>query len=382
MSVTAPRGFIAGGGVAGIKETSGLDLAVVIATDGAATAAGIFTQNAAAAAPVLVTRRHLGGGRTRAVLLNSGCANAGTGREGMSDAMSSAASLGALLGCSTEEVAVCSTGPIGSRLPPGAIERALPGLVRGASVEGGEQAALAILTTDSRPKTVVVEADGYKVGGMAKGAGMLRPNLATMLAVLTTDAATQAEVLHAALAEAAAPTFNSLNVDGCESTNDTLLVLASGRSGVRPSADALGHRLELACRSLAEQMAADAEGASKVVTLRVLGASDSAEARSIGRGVADSALVRASFYGGDPNWGRILAALGTQGVDPTEVEIVYEDTLVAAAGAAVPFDTGSLAARLKAAFTVTIRVGTGPGEALVTTTDLTPDYVRFNGEPS
>jgi glutamate N-acetyltransferase/amino-acid N-acetyltransferase len=382
VSVTAAAGFTASGVSAGIKSSGGLDLALVLATDGPVNAAGVFTQNAAAAAPVAVSRRYLASGKARAVLINSGCANAGTGPQGLEDAETTTRSLAMLLGCRADEVLVCSTGPIGPRLPVSRIDAALPSLVSAASIAGGVDAAEAILTTDSATKTVVIEAEGYTIGGMAKGAGMLRPNLATMLAVLTTDAVVEVDVLRRTLSEAVESSFNSLNVDGSESTNDTVLVLASGRSGFRPDPDDFGKSLEEACRRLARAMADDAEGASKVVTIMVEGAVDASTARRLGRTVADSGLVRASFYGADPNWGRILAALGTAGVSPQTLDISYGSVGVARSGVALTFDDEAASAAMSGDFTVFITVGDGGGQAEVITTDLTPDYVRFNGERS
>jgi glutamate N-acetyltransferase / amino-acid N-acetyltransferase len=382
MSVTAPGGFAAAGVAAGIKGSGLLDLAVVMATEDAAPAVGVFTQNAAAAAPVVLSRRNVAGGRARAVVLNSGCANAATGMEGEKDAARLVEAVAGLVGCAADEVLACSTGPIGRRLPLARIERALPDLIEKLSPAGGNDAAEAILTTDTAAKTVVVEGSGFTVGGMGKGAGMLRPNLATMLALITTDAVAEPVQLQRILSATAAVTFNSLNIDGCESTNDTVLLIASGASGRRPPGDDLGRAVEEACRQLARAMAADAEGASRVVTMHVSGAADSAAARHLGRLVADSALVRASFYGRDPNWGRILAALGSAGIDPGGVSVAYEKQLVAREGVAVAHDTEAVAAMLTGDFAVDIVVGTGSGRAEIITTDLTPEYVRFNGERS
>jgi glutamate N-acetyltransferase/amino-acid N-acetyltransferase len=381
VSVTAAKGFIAGGAAAGIKTGGGLDLAIVVAENGPVPAAGVFTRNRAAAAPVVLSRRRLQSGMAQAVVLNSGSANAGTGADGLSDADQVTGRLGQLLGIDPDLVLMCSTGPIGSRLPMDKVLDALPKLVSTAQPDGDADAATAILTTDSRAKTVIAEGEGFLVGGMAKGAGMLRPDMATMLCVLTTDAAVDATMLSHALARAVPVTFNSLNVDGCESTNDTVLLLASGR-GAPAGADEFGSTVEAACRSLATQMAVDAEGASRVVRIRLNGAPDSEEARRYGRAVADSALVRSSFYGGDPNWGRILAALGTCQVDPDEVSIAYEGIFVASQGVHHPFDDQEVAGLLTGDFAIDITVGAGSGSAEIITTDLTPDYVRFNGERS
>ena len=381
MTVTAAKGFLAAGASAGIKPAGGPDLAIVIAQDQPVPAAGMFTRNRAAAAPVVMSRRRLMAGAARAVILNSGSANAGTGADGMADAQRVTGRVGELVGADPGHILMYSTGPIGSRLPVPKILAALPGLVGSATGEGGFAAAEAILTTDSRAKATVARGDGFVVGGMAKGSGMLRPDMATMLCVLTTDAAVDVALLGRVLADVVPITFNSLNVDGCESTNDTVLLMASGK-GAPAQPDDFGYSVEMACRQLAYEMAADAEGASRVVRIRVAGAPDDEAARGYGRAVADSALVRSSFYGGDPNWGRILAALGACQVDPAAVAIKYEGISVAQHGSSHPFDDQKLAKLLTGDFAIDIEVGAGEGEAEILTTDLTPDYVRFNGEPS
>ena len=379
MSVTAPAGFVAAGVDAGIKGTGRLDLAVVVAEDGAVPAAGVFTQNRAAAAPVLLSRRRLAAGRARAILLNSGCANAATGERGWKAAEATTGAVAAALGCPPSEVLAMSTGPIGSYLDVDAITARVPELVGQATKDGGTTAAEAILTTDSRTKTVLVNGPNSILGGMAKGAAMLRPDMATMLAVLTTDAAVEAPTLQRVLTEAAAVTFNSLNVDGCESTNDSLVVLASGRAG-SVSESELGEGVLKACSALAIEMAADAEGASKTVRILVTGAAEDLLARQVGRAVSDSALVRASFYGADPNWGRILAAIGTCPVDVDQVSISYQSIPVFRTGS--PVAHVGLEGLLDSDFVVQVDLGPGPGRAEVITTDLTPEYVRFNGERS
>lgn len=358
----------------------------LIAADEPVVAAGVFTSSRTAAPPVRVTKEHIADGTAIAVIVNSGAANAGTGQPGVDDAREMAAVTARALGCLPTEVLVCSTGPIGGRLPMDrirdGIERLVPEL--GTDAAHAELASRGIMTTDSVPKSAVIRADGWTVGGIAKGAGMVRPDMATMLAFLTTDAAVDSRTLTETLRFAVEGTFNSLNIDGCQSTNDTVLVLASGTSGVAPDREVFAVALEEACRSLALQMAADAEGASKVVTLEVSGAPDDRAARRLGMAVADSALVRASFFGADPNWGRVLAALGGAGVDldPLLVEISYAGTTVCANGVAVDFDDDTVSAELKGDFTVTVGLGGGPGRATVVTTDLTPDYVAFNGERS
>ncbi|MGH8923881.1 MAG: bifunctional glutamate N-acetyltransferase/amino-acid acetyltransferase ArgJ [Acidimicrobiia bacterium] len=379
MSVTAPEGFRAAGVNAGIKAAGSLDLAVVFAEDGSVPAAGLFTQNRAAAAPVLMSRQRLARGRARAILLNSGCANAATGDRGWKAAETTTAALAAALGSPPEEVLAMSTGPIGSFLDIDSVVSAVPALVQTASKEGGAEAAEAILTTDSRAKTVVVNGEGFTVGGMAKGAGMLRPDMATMLCVLTTDAVIEAETLQRILVDAATTTFNSLNVDGCESTNDSVVFLASGRAG-RVAPSDLGEAVAKACSALAIDMAADAEGATKTVRILVGGAEDDLAARQVGRAISDSSLVRASFYGADPNWGRILAAVGTCPVDIASVSISYQSVPVFESGE--PVVDFKLDGLLAGDFAVQVDLGTGTGRAEVVTTDLTPEYVQFNGERS
>ena len=387
MSVTSPQGFVASGVAAGIKGDDALDLAIVAAIEPAAGAA-VFTVNQAAAAPVVLSRRHLAAGNVfKAVVLNSGCANAATGPAGDAAALATLSATAAHLGCHATEILVASTGTIGTALP---MDKVLAGLGLatarlGSGLSSGRSAAEAIMTTDTVPKETVVRDYGFVVGGMAKGAGMVRPDMATMLAVLTTDAVVEAADLQAALEAAVDESFHALNIDGCPSTNDAVFALASGASGVQPSQAELTEALGAACRDLAAQLAADAEGSSRVVVIEVSGASDAATARMAGRHLADSGLVRASFFGGDPNWGRVIGALGAGPVDfdPREVAVAYAGVTVAAEGVAVPVDESALLATLaRGDFTVSVSIGDGPGSAAVLTTDLTPEYVRFNGERS
>ena len=391
MSVTAAAGFSANGLHCGIKSDGAHDLSTIFAAASIPTAA-VFTTSLTAAPPVRLSRSRVAGGSARAIIVNSGSANAGTGAAGYRDAEDMTADLARALGCMSQEVLVCSTGPIGGRLPINDIAKAIPDLVAGAgaSSEHGTLAARGIMTTDSVPKEAVVQRHGVTVGGMAKGAGMIRPDMATMLAFITTDASVPTAGAHNTgslgdmLMRATARTFNALNIDGCQSTNDTVILMASGESGVVLDPDELESMLIELCEDLALQMAADAEGASKVVTIEVSGAASDADARQVGMGVADSALVRSSFYGADPNWGRVLGALGVTGVDldTDDVEIAYDGTVVARGGVGVGVDEDQLSARLGGDFTLAIRIGAGPGQAKVVTTDLTPDYVVFNGERS
>ncbi|MBK8479558.1 MAG: bifunctional glutamate N-acetyltransferase/amino-acid acetyltransferase ArgJ [Proteobacteria bacterium] len=384
-AIVAARGFRAVGLGCGIKP-QGLDLALLVG-ERAVPAAAVFTSSLAAAPPVQLSRRHLAQPYARAVLATSGCANAGTGAPGLQAAEQSVSAVAAQLGCAAEEVLVCSTGLIGPRLPVEKIVAALPqavaGLDRGR--EAGRAAAAAICTTDSRSKQSLRRGGGFVVGGMAKGAGMICPDMATMLAFITTDAVVDPARLARSLHAAVAVSFNSLNVDACQSTNDTVMVLASGAAAVEPTEAEFTALLREVCCDLAFQIAADAEGTTRVVRLRLRGATDDAVARKIGKHVASSDLVRAALWGGDPNWGRILAALGTAGVplDCQAVEIDYAGVPTCRAGAAVPFDDPALAAQVATGdFAIDIRVGTGPGCAEVLTADLTPDYVVFNGERS
>lgn len=381
MSVTAAQGFVAGGAAAGIKADGSLDLALVDAGH-SVPAAAVFTSNTAAAAPVQLSRRHIADGTARAVVLTSGCANAATGAEGMAAAERVAELVADHLGCDPTEVVVCSTGPIGTRLPTDRVAEGLSRLKM--SREGAADAARAIMTTDSRPKEAVARGQGYVVGGMAKGAGMIRPDMATMLAVITTDARLDSATLGRALRRAVDRSFNALDIDGCESTNDTVVLLASGMSGIRPDEEAFGTVLEKVCRDLARQMAEDAEGASRVVTIELSGASDDETALALARAIADSALVRSSFYGADPNWGRLLAAMGATRLplDPSAVTIAYAGVVVAEGGVDAGADPELVSEKLEDDFTVSIRVGDGPGRCELLTTDLTPDYVVFNGERS
>ncbi len=385
MSVTAPEGFVAGGVACGIKGRAALDLALVATEDAApAVAAGVFTSNLACAPPVQVCRHHLeaSGGRSRAVLLNSGNANAATGEQGRQDAAEMAALVAQSLpgGADPVEVLVCSTGLIGFPLP---MDRVRPGVgeaVEALSRHGGQAAAQAILTTDTTTKQVSVVDHAVAVGGMAKGAAMLAPHLATMLAVLTTDAEVSPPGLRRALRRAVEGSFNSLSVDGCTSTNDTVVVLASGRRG--PVAeDVFTVMLGRACAQLAEQMAADAEGATKVARVTVQGALSDQEAHAAARKVADSQLVKCSLYGQDPYWGRVVSELGSAGVgfDPERVSVAYGDVVVCREGVAASHDPAQVSEHLSQRHVrLTADLGLGPGTGAVLTSDLTHAYVDEN----
>jgi glutamate N-acetyltransferase/amino-acid N-acetyltransferase len=385
VSVTAPRGFRAGAGAAGIKAGTAPDVAVVATTDGRAVpAAGVFTSNLAAAAPVLVSRDHLAatGGMAAAVVLTSGNANAATGGRGRDAAERLCAQVAKGTGSSAEEVLVCQTGLIGIPFPIDTVEPGIDSLVAGcaADAEAGEKAARAIMTTDTVPKEVVVRADGFVVGAMAKGAAMLAPNMATMLALCTTDAAVDPVTLRGALGDAVDASFNSMTVDGCTSTNDTVLVLASGLAS-QPSTAALTDALTEACGTLAEQMVGDAEGSTKVAHIRVRGAESDHAAHQAARKVADSMLVQCSLFGEDPYWGRIVSELGSAGTpfDIERVSVAYGGVVVCAGGVAVAHDEAAVATHMQARHVeITCDLGLGQGDAVVLGTDLGYGYIDEN----
>ncbi|MGH9224640.1 MAG: bifunctional glutamate N-acetyltransferase/amino-acid acetyltransferase ArgJ [Acidimicrobiales bacterium] len=385
MSVTRPKGFVAAGVHCGIKPGDSLDLSLVATADGQPVpAAAVFTSNLAVAAPVAVTRAHLqaSGGYAAGVVLNSGNANAATGADGHSNAEHMCALVAEGLGCLPTDVLVCSTGLIGTPLPMEPVVAGIPDLLKARKgTEGaGLLAAQAIMTTDTRPKETMIGTGLVTVGGMAKGAAMLAPNLATMLAVLTTDATASAEELHEALAAAVATSFNSLVVDGCTSTNDTVIILASGKAD-RPPAGALAEAVTLACQDLAEQMANDAEGATKVATIRVTGAASSDDARRAARKIAESQLVQCSLHGADPYWGRIVSELGSSGAafDLDRVSVAYGGVVVARDGVGVAHDQAAVKVHLDGRMVeVGADLGLGDGSATFLTTDLSPAYIDEN----
>ena len=389
MSVTVPAGFEAAGIACGIKDGEVPDLALVATSDRQPVpAAGVFTTNLATAAPVQVSRAHLRNGRAAAVILNSGNANAATGEQGRRDARRMCELTARELGCDPEDVLVCSTGLIGIPLPMAPIEAGIPKLVAALSAEpGGAEAADAILTTDTvRKETVVpIAALGAVVGGMAKGAAMLAPSMATMLAVLTTDADSDSHQLGDALRSAVDESFNSLIVDGCTSTNDTVLVLASGAASTAMAAPDLSDALGVACADLAAQMAADAEGATKRASVTVRGASTREDARRAARSVAASQLVQCSLNGGDPYWGRILSELGASGAifDPERVTIAYDDVVVCRDGTAAVHDANELVRVMAATeIAITCDLQEGPETARVLCTDLSHAYIDENRRTS
>lgn len=395
MSVTAASGFVAGGLASGIKPSGAPDLAIVATADHAAvTATGVFTSNLVAAAPVQISRTSLHDGRAAAVVLNSGNANAATGEAGRRDALRMAELTAESLGCAPRDVLVCSTGLIGIPMPMEPVEAGIPKLAitLTADATGGAAAAQAILTTDTVRKETVQQvelAHGVvaTIGGMAKGAAMLSPAMATMLAVLTTDAAVDPSTLRTMLASAVTNSFNSLIVDDCTSTNDTVLLLANGALGNEAitrsgrAYEAFGDALAAACADLARQMAADAEGATKLATIMVRGARSAAEARTAARAVARSQLVQCSLYGNDPYWGRVLSEMGASGArfNPERVDISYQGIEVCHDGIAAPHDAAALAALMTAKeISIECDLRAGNGEATVTFTDLTHAYVDEN----
>jgi glutamate N-acetyltransferase/amino-acid N-acetyltransferase len=376
---------VASGVACGIKPGGATDLALVASEDGSpASAAAVFTQNLVVAAPVVVSRRHLAAtaGWASGVVVNSGNANAATGARGEDDAEHTSALVAAELGCGAESVLVCSTGLIGRPLPMPALETGIPDLVaaRSGDPAGGIAAAQAIMTTDTRRKETVVRGAGFAVGGMAKGAAMLAPNMATMLAVLTTDAQADPATLGRVLRAGVADSFNAVSVDGCTSTNDTVIVLAGGRAGPVDES-ALAAAVAEACADLATQMVGDAEGHTKVVTVRVTGAASEAEARQAARKVADSQLVKCSWYGGDPYWGRVASDLGTAGVelDPGALTIAYGGTVVTRGCVPVDHDAAAVAAHMAGEhLDLHCDLGVGHGRARILTNDLAHGYIDEN----
>ncbi|OSC41317.1 bifunctional glutamate N-acetyltransferase/amino-acid acetyltransferase ArgJ [Mycobacterium decipiens] len=386
QGVTAPAGFRAAGVAAGIKASGALDLALVFNEGPDYVAAGVFTRNKVKAAPVLWTQQVLTGGQLRAVILNSGGANACTGPAGFGDTHATAEAVATALsdwGTDTGaiEVAVCSTGLIGDRLP---MDKVLAGVTHvvhemHGGLTGGEEAAHAIMTTDTVPKQVALHHhNNWTVGGMAKGAGMLAPSLATMLCVLTTDAVAEPVALEQALRRAAARTFDRLDIDGCCSTNDTVLLLSSGASEIAPSQSDLDDAVLRVCDDLCAQLQADAEGVTKRVTVTVTGAATENDALIAARIIARDSLVKTAVFGSDPNWGRVLAAVGMAPVtlDPNRITVSFNGSAVCIDGVGAP---GARDVDLSdAVIDITVDLGVGDGQAAVRTTDLSHAYVEEN----
>lgn len=390
QGVTAPAGFRAAGIAAGIKKSGRPDLALVFNEGPDYAAAGVFTRNQVRAAPVLWTSQALTTGRLRAVLLNSGGANACTGPAGFADTHATAEAVAATLsnwGTETGpiEVAVCSTGLIGDRLPMDAVLAGVTEIVHelAAGLLGGDDAARAIMTTDTVPKQVALHhsletGENWTLGGMAKGAGMLAPSLATMLCVLTTDAVADPAALDSALRRATARTFDRLDVDGSSSTNDTVLLLSSGASEIRPTQEHLDDAVFQVCEDLCAQLQADAEGVTKRVAITVTGAPSEEEAVHAARIVARDSLVKTALFGSDPNWGRVLAAVGMVPftIDPTRISVSFNGSPVCidGAGAAGARDVDLSGPDID----VVIALNIGTGEATIRTTDLSHAYVEEN----
>ena len=383
MSVTAPLGFRAAGVAAGLKQSGQPDVAVILNDGPSRSAAAVFTSNRVQAAPVSWTRQVVSGGRVRAVVLNSGGANACTGPAGFQDTHATAEHLAAAINARGEdasagEIAVCSTGLIGERLP---MDKLLPGVsaaVAEASRAGGLAAADAIRTTDTVVKIAFRRPDGYSIGGMAKGAGMLAPGLATMLCVLTTDADLEPAQLDAALRTATATTFDRLDTDGCMSTNDTVLLMASGASGVAPDKTEFTLALTEVCADLTRQLQLDAEGANKMITIEVVGAASEADAVTVGRSVARNNLLKCAIGGEDPNWGRVLSAVGTTDAvfQPDRLNVAINGIWVCRHGA--PGDERAKVDLRPKDVTITVDLSAGPHSAIILTTDLTTAYVHEN----
>ncbi len=378
MSVTAPRGFRAAGVAAGLKSGGRPDVALVVNDGPHRAAAAVFTTNRVQAAPVVWSRQAVQDGRIDAVVLNSGGANACTGPDGFLDAHSTAERVAELLDVAAADVAVCSTGLIGERLPMDLLLTGVEAAAGGLSTRGGPAAAEAIRTTDSVAKLASVRRDGWSVGGMAKGAGMLAPGLATMLVVLTTDAVADPATLDRVLRAACRTTFERVDSDGCMSTNDTVLLLSSGAGGVSVDEPALQEAVTGVCADLARQLVADAEGATHDIAVEVVAALTEDDAVEVARAVARSALFKAAVFGGDPNWGRVLAAVGTTAAtfDPLSLDVAVNGVWVCRAGAIG--EDRALVDMAPREVRVTVDLHAGSATATVWTNDLTHAYVHEN----
>ncbi|MGW7432650.1 bifunctional glutamate N-acetyltransferase/amino-acid acetyltransferase ArgJ [Streptomyces sp. NPDC054861] len=383
MSVTAAKGFTAAGIAAGIKENGNPDLALVVNTGPRRAAAGVFTSNRVKAAPVLWSQQVLADGELTAVVLNSGGANACTGPQGFQDTHATAEKVAEVLtaaGAETGagEVAVASTGLIGLLLPMDKVLAGVEKVAKELSAHGGEKAAIAIKTTDTVHKTSVVTKDGWTVGGMAKGAGMLAPGLATMLVVLTTDADVPAKDLDTALRHSTRLTFDRVDSDGCMSTNDTVLLLASGASGITPAQEEFADAVRSVCDDLARQLIGDAEGASKDIRIEVVNAATEDDAVEVGRSIARNNLLKCAIHGEDPNWGRVLSAIGTTraAFDPDRLDVAINGVWVCRNGS-VGEDRDLVDMRYREV-TITADLAAGSESAVIWANDLTADYVHEN----
>jgi glutamate N-acetyltransferase/amino-acid N-acetyltransferase len=378
VSVTVPQGFRAAGVAAGLKSTGAKDVALVVNDGPRHDSASVFTANRCKANPVLWSEQVVRDGTVRAVVLNSGGANCYTGPDGFLTTHAVAEQAAGHLGIGALDVVVCSTGLIGLANDRATVLAGVDAAYAGLDADGGADAAAAIMTTDSVSKQVVIEGAGWSVGGMAKGAGMLAPQLATMLVVLTTDAAASAADLDTALRAATRVSFDRLDSDGCMSTNDTVTVLASGASGITPSLDDLTEALTRACTDLAMQLLADAEGADHEIAITVRGAASEEDAVTVGRSVARSALFKAAVFGNDPNWGRVLASIGTTDAvfDPADLDVAMNGVWVCRRSTPAADPAGvDLTGR---EVTVTIDLKSGSERATIWTNDLTHAYVHEN----
>ncbi|MBC6806059.1 bifunctional ornithine acetyltransferase/N-acetylglutamate synthase [Corynebacterium sp. LK30] len=379
--VCAPQGFAASGVIAGIKVSGNPDMALIVNQGPEKTAAAVFTTNRVQAAPVTVSKKHIADGKLSAVVLNSGNANACNGQPGIADALEVCQKVADGLGVDVTEIGACSTGLIGDRLPMDIVLAGVPKLIEklGGDVAAGTAAAEAILTTDLVAKQAVAHGDGFTVGAMGKGVGMISPSMATMLGVITTDASVSAEMAHEAIAKASEVTFNRLDIDGSTSTNDTVIILANGASGVKPSQEELDQAVLSVCDSIARQMQSDAEGVTKRVSVTVRGTGGAEDALVAARIIGRDNLFKCAMFGSDPNWGRVLAAVGTAPVDmdPEHITVSFN-------GHVVCRDTGGTPDAREVDLSgkdiaVEVDLGTGnPEEATIRTTDLSHDYVHIN----
>jgi glutamate N-acetyltransferase / amino-acid N-acetyltransferase len=384
VTVTHPKGFKASGVAAGLKTSGNPDVALVVNDGPDYTAAAVFTGNRVKAAPVLWSQQVLKGGVIRAVVLNSGGANACTGSQGFRDTHATAEHTASVLRSARKlmigpgDIAVCSTGLIGELLPMGKLLPGVNAAVKALSADGGPKAAEAIMTTDTVAKNAVAQRDGWSVGGIAKGAGMLAPALATMLVVITTDASADNETLDAALRAATRVTFDRIDADGCMSTNDTVLLLASGASDRQPTLAELTAAVTEVCHDLAQQLIADAEGATKHIAIEVAGAASEADAVQVGRSIAGNNLVKTAFFGNDPNWGRILAAVGTTSAafEPDRIDVAINGVWVCKNGAAA--EDRSKVDLSGRDVKVVVNLREGEMSATIWTTDLSHAYVHEN----
>lgn len=384
MSITTPKGFLAAGIACGIKDGQ-KDLAIISTDSNVAVTAGVFTSNLAAAAPVQISRKHLSSASliAKAVIINSGNANAATGKAGYEIAEAMCESVAKELGCAPEEVLVCSTGIIGIPMPKQTILDAIPQLVEamGSTSQHSSDAANAILTTDTFAKQVVIDKGSYAVAAMAKGAAMLAPNMATMLAFITTDAQVDKHDLSLALKYAVNRSFNSLSVDGCTSTNDTVLAFASCQASAKPDLEELSEVFEQVCQNLALQMMNDAEGATKVLEVKIMGAIDDDQAFKAAQKVANSLLVKCSLYGKDPYWGRVISELGSAGVgfNIDLVSISYGTIEICQGGQSAVFDQDALEDYMSnKIITITVNLNLGQGLSRFLGCDLGPGYIEEN----